>query len=760
MSAAEYLTHGWKLCDIPLGTKGPNTKGWELPSAVFHGGQGVGLCHAYSGTCSIDVDDYERAMEWLETKSIDLDALLADPRSVQIISGKINRAKLLYRLPTPLPSLSLAPYEMVSPKTGKMQKYHALEFRCGTRNGKTVQDVLPPTIHPETGKPYKWAYGDDLSGHWSILPELPSAIVALWQAELGPAPVEAAAPAAPKGADIAELSALLKQIDNSGGVPYEDWLKVGMALHHETGGSELGYQLWLSWSATSSKHDPSQMPAKWRSFHTDTANPVTLGALRREQVASPEQFQIVTAAADVGEDTRPQSIIRKLLESRLVFVTAQEMYYDLEARGNPWLSDRGIRHVFCPHMPAIKLEGKNGKPDKVVTPDPVTCLQNSSTKTVVDMVGMHPGQPRLYSEDGMKFVNFYIDEKVEDLVPLAPEKEALAFLWSRMKDENFRSWLMKFYAYALQHPGEKIQSAPLLVSATQGTGKNTLMKILPETLFGSRYVRSMSGSVLAGQFNGAIGQTWWLYLEELRAGVNKADRAHTTNKIKGWITDNTVEVHKKGLEAYDIRNRIQVTATTNFDDALQLDNNDRRWAIGEMLGPLSPAESLDLYGFLLSDRAPGVLRYIFRRVDTSGFKPTARAPETFAKKEMIVAGLGSWESKLVEAMVAGDQPFHHDVFRLKDVSDFMIGQGLSSHALGRLLRRPPFNAQSLLNGRNQRLWAWRNVAIWQEATEGQRLANMTNGTLLPGCSTKVPGPILAMSADAGVDSTLNLDLLG
>jgi hypothetical protein len=327
-----------------------------------------------------------------------------------------------------------------------------------------------------------------------------------------------------------------------------------------------------------------------------------------------------------------------------------------------------------------------------------------------------------------------------------------------MKDPIFRNWLLKFFGYMLQHPGVKIQSAPLLVSEAQGTGKNTILKIIPEILFGSRYVRSMSGSVLSGQFNGAIGQAWWLYLEELRAGSNKADRMHTTNKVKSWITDNTLEVHKKGLEAYEAKNRVQIGATTNFGDALQLDNNDRRWGIGEMLGPLSAAESMELYGFLLSERAPGVLRHMFRRVDISGFKPGARAPETFAKREMIVAGIGAWESKLVEAIVNRDAPFDRDVFTLRDVGDAMMGQGISQHALGRVLRRAPFECKILPNGRKYRHWCWRNYDIWASATESERQKHIETGATVKGCINYTPPAILAMSADAGVDSN-NSDLL-
>jgi putative DNA primase/helicase len=55
-----------------------------------------------------------------------------------------------------------------------------LEFRCATRQGLTVQDVLPPSIHPETGLPYSWGG----NGDWRELPEIPAGVMAVWQQEL------------------------------------------------------------------------------------------------------------------------------------------------------------------------------------------------------------------------------------------------------------------------------------------------------------------------------------------------------------------------------------------------------------------------------------------------------------------------------------------------------------------------------------------------------------------------------------------------
>ncbi|MBE0471205.1 MAG: PriCT-2 domain-containing protein [Methyloprofundus sp.] len=50
------------------------------------------------------------------------------------------------------------------------------------------------------------------------------------------------------------------------GLDYDDWMRTGAALNHQFQGSQQGYELWLEWSKRSSKHDPRQMPMKYKSF--------------------------------------------------------------------------------------------------------------------------------------------------------------------------------------------------------------------------------------------------------------------------------------------------------------------------------------------------------------------------------------------------------------------------------------------------------------------------------------------------------------
>jgi hypothetical protein len=51
-----------------------------------------------------------------------------------------------------------------------------------------------------------------------------------------------------------------------GGERYMHWLRVGAALHHATGGSDKGFELWRAWSESSHAYDLAELQAKWPTF--------------------------------------------------------------------------------------------------------------------------------------------------------------------------------------------------------------------------------------------------------------------------------------------------------------------------------------------------------------------------------------------------------------------------------------------------------------------------------------------------------------
>lgn len=183
--ALEYVEHGWALCQFAAGSKGGGALEWNTrehaitDGARLAAGKNIGLLHAWSGTCAIDCDDYANAREWLLARGVSVDELLAADDAVQIRSGRPNRAKLLFAIPEDVEALSLRSVQVQAPEANDAGKHPVwIEFRCATACGqKSVQDVLPPSIHPDTREPYTWGG----SGDWRELPTLPAALLSLWR---------------------------------------------------------------------------------------------------------------------------------------------------------------------------------------------------------------------------------------------------------------------------------------------------------------------------------------------------------------------------------------------------------------------------------------------------------------------------------------------------------------------------------------------------------------------------------------------------
>lgn len=180
-AAVEYVRHGLALCAIPFGRKGPATKGWNsLENAITSSDAAaaltgnVGLLHAWSRTMALDVDDWGAASQWLLARGVNLVQLFSAPDRVEIVSGRAGRGKLLFRLPSSIG----APVQTLQIKSDDVEII--LEFRCADSGGSSVQDVLPPSVHPDTGKPYQWGG----SGDWRNLPVIPDMLLQTWQDEL------------------------------------------------------------------------------------------------------------------------------------------------------------------------------------------------------------------------------------------------------------------------------------------------------------------------------------------------------------------------------------------------------------------------------------------------------------------------------------------------------------------------------------------------------------------------------------------------
>ena len=138
----DYLRMGMALVAIPALKKGPRTQGWQEIACTdqdeLQRGN-VGINHALSGTCCLDVDNEERFLAWWTAQGFS-EAAITTIRSNAPTwsSGRPGRWKVMFRAPQGL----------------RTMPRHAQGFELRAAGG---QDVLPPSrVMLEDGS--EWNY--------------------------------------------------------------------------------------------------------------------------------------------------------------------------------------------------------------------------------------------------------------------------------------------------------------------------------------------------------------------------------------------------------------------------------------------------------------------------------------------------------------------------------------------------------------------------------------------------------------------------
>jgi len=412
---------------------------------------------------------------WLAERDVDLDTLLAADDRVGISSGRAGRAKLVYRISSPMRTIK---------PTGS-----GIELRCATADGKSVQDVLPPTVHPLTKKPYVWDLG--IVGDWRRPPPIPAALLAAWRAEVGTAVTSVAPPAA--APDVDRLRALLAKHDPNCG--YDQWLKAGMALHHATQGSTVGLAVWDEWSrkATGKASDGSpkykgvaDLRPHWGSFGKSTGTRVvTTASLEVERPATADEFPDVVQEA--GVELMAEKPKRNL---RLAPATG------LQTDGS-----RGGKILCNVHNGAILMKQLEGD-DVLVNADAfldTTLLQlpGETRRPITDVdyvriqvILQRKGLQQISLENVRNAAAFVAQQRTMDslrdwLLTLKWDGERRLTTWMRYAFgaptdryhlRTARNWLISMAARGLR-PGCKVNSAVIL-EGPQGAKKSTAFRAL------------------------------------------------------------------------------------------------------------------------------------------------------------------------------------------------------------------------------------------------------------------------------------------
>lgn len=182
---ARRYTDKYGFCLVPIepGRKFPSAKDWgnttlsdPVQAESFYTDNpdwNMGVALGPSGLCSLDIDCEESFQSILDEFGIDPEPLWTYPT----IRGRDKGRRLLFRVPD---NASL-PYTKLNWKRedDPAKSYTVFELRAAC-DGKQRQDVLPPSVHPDTGKPYVWlTQPPKPNEEW---PEPPEWLLSMWTA--------------------------------------------------------------------------------------------------------------------------------------------------------------------------------------------------------------------------------------------------------------------------------------------------------------------------------------------------------------------------------------------------------------------------------------------------------------------------------------------------------------------------------------------------------------------------------------------------
>lgn len=644
--ALRLRERGYTVVAVKAGQKRPMVDGWQMLSPTEkdirewgkrdykHGN--IGINTRFNPAVDIDVYDADAAQEledWIA------DQLLGHELCVRV--GRAPKRAIVFRA------------------TEEFRKLQAT-YTDGTTEHKLEilgagQQFVAYGVHPDTKAPYEWVSMDEpLNMDSADLPELT---------------LEFARDILDKFCLIAEARGWEKLTkhagaaagDSEGGLetfkpvlaisretvkdtldllpnndaPFDTWLEVGMALHHQFGGDTDGLEIWHDWSAESGKCEPAEVNRRWESFGHGPATVTFATLLKRAkdvkaQAADrlfektlnrattcnnkktlmteilPElarsfqtEIQFDTAVStiqtrlktlDEGAKVRADSI-RKALKEHIpkakrekdvprwcdnwVYVQVENNFYNVlsGAKFSSSSFDRTYGRELISEAHRAKGEAFAGKASD--------WAMNLYRIPVVYDYLYFPGGDEFFTFDGMPMVNTYNVHKVpaSNYTASRADQAAIAAVERHfeilIKDDRERNLLLDYLAYNVQYPSERVHWAPVL-QGVDGGGKS-FVQALMAAVMGSSNVGIASAGDLHEQYTGWAEGKKLVFFEEVAIKGN--DKYEIVNKVKAFITNATVLIRRMHRDSYAVPNMTNYFIFTNYIDAVPYDSNDRRYFV-------------------------------------------------------------------------------------------------------------------------------------------------------------------------------------
>lgn len=205
-----------------------------------------------------------------------------------------------------------------------------------------------------------------------------------------------------------------------------------------------------------------------------------------------------------------------------------------------------------------------------------------------------------------------------------------------MRKSEYADWFLKWLAYPVQNPGEKLLSATFVHGMKQGIGKTFLVDPVMEFVYGRDNFYRLSNDDLQDGFNAFAGRAQFVVTNEIYFSEVR-DRRAMMSKMKDMITRERVTINEKFQPKMVFQDFCNYYLTSNHPDALVLEPGDRRFFVIESPNEKLPQEVYrDLNEWIREGDGAGTIRhYLENSVDLTDFDPKGDALKTPWKESLV-----------------------------------------------------------------------------------------------------------------------------
>ena len=618
------VDHGYKIVPIKPNKKAPMLSGWQdivatktdvdnwLANGHADGGVGV-LCKE---TCAVDIDCLDAKVNY------DLLHWIEENVGKSLIRiGQKPKCILPFRVEGSFSKIRSAVFE---DSTGAK---HAVEILA---NG---QQFVAFGIHPATKAPYQWVRGRSIADvKQSDLPVLSrdqaQAFVAYFESLADKNAAWSRISETRIGSDVSDddyLMTLVPTIDMSvdevkemvdsldPDMDHDEWVRVGMALHHHFAGEDAGWLMWDDWSMAGSKHKDGECERRYATFDSAGRIPITLASVK--------------AMNRVVESD-------KVVEERLPKMLRQWAFVHVEGSARVVREDLKKEHMNC----RVLSDGERPKLLNLVD----IWLEHQDRRTFAAGLTFAPD---LQTLDRYNLWRGWSFDAIEgDVEPW------LDFVTNVIADGNavYANYIIAWAAQIIQRPMSKI-GVGLVLRGGKGTGKTKFGELLGHLFEAHHQIVSRSHHV-TGNFNRHLEACLLLQADEAYwAGAKSSE-----GSLKDLLTNPKMQIERKGVDAYSAPNFTRVLFTSNEDYVVPASLDERRFAVFDV-GVTRQQDSLyfsKLDKWYESGGASALMHYL-RQFDLS--KMNLRlVPQTDALQDQKIEYLDNIASWLFNCLQNGE----------------------------------------------------------------------------------------------------------